>query len=158
MSKEGRKALRKGLKVLVAAGAMVAALATTAQAAVFIGNGGDNVLNGTPGDDQLYGRRGDDVLLGRRGDDFLKAGFGHDDLYGGWGNDTLKAGFGNDRLIGGPPRETGDGQSDLFNCGPGFDVVREFEPFLDEIVDWQACEVVIDAHGQAVTGPPGPIV
>jgi Ca2+-binding RTX toxin-like protein len=63
------------------------------------------------------------VLFGGRGNDLLDGGRGCDRLYGGPGNDTLRA---------------RDGQQDVVDCGPGFDVAH-----VDRVDRVSACERVL---------------
>lgn len=101
------------------------------------GNGADRIL-GEAGNDVLYGDGGRDTLSGGNDLDRLFGGADNDRLDGGSGNDTLDGGSGNDSLVGGGGDDTltGGAGADrfVFGRGAGWDVVRDFQDNLDEIV------------------------
>jgi RTX calcium-binding nonapeptide repeat (4 copies) len=89
---------------------------TVTPPAYYVGTNRADTLVGTNGNNVLLGRGGNDTLYGRGGNDVLEGGIGNDRLYGGPGRDTLLGGPGNDRLY------ARDGQRDVVNGGPGFDI------------------------------------
>ncbi len=75
------------------------------------GNDGDDTIQEADLSGQVYGNDGNDVLSGGFEPDYLSGGSGTDELYGGGEDDTLRGGSG----------------ADYFDCGPGFDVVLDFD-------------------------------
>jgi hypothetical protein len=82
---------------------------------VVLGGRGDDLLAGGSGADRLEGNGGADRLRGGDGNDVLIGGLGADDLRGGRGDDRLGTGLG------------GADQGDHAFCGPGRDVVGEYD-------------------------------
>lgn len=78
-------------------------------AALILGNSGNNSVKGKKGDDCILGGGGDDNLEGDQGNDVLLGGAGNDSLAGEKGNDTLYGGPGNDDLSGGQDTDSCDG-------------------------------------------------
>jgi len=144
--------VRKGLILLVALGALVAA--AVASAAVIHGTNGNDTINGTGDGDLIYARAGNDNVRAHGGNDVVYAGAGNDVvrggpdndvIYGGDGNDVLWPGGGADVQYGGPGNDVlhalaNDNQRDVIDCGRGFDVayVIEHDP-----VTFHGCEEVI---------------
>ena len=83
------------------------------------GNSGANLLRGGGGDDVLHGYRGADDLYGDAGDDVLLAGWGLDHLHGGSGGDAFVF----------------DDLADSAKPGQGSDVIADFVPTGDDIID-----------------------
>ena len=106
------------------------------------GGSGDDNLNGVFGDDNLNGKSGNDILFGGSGDDNLNGGSGDDNLNGGNGNDTLDGGSGNDIFTGGSGNDT-------FVVEPG-DLVEDFNPQQDMVVDENANPVELDESGRPI--------
>ncbi|MDQ2091955.1 Hint domain-containing protein, partial [Marimonas arenosa] len=105
----------------------------TADANLFYGGAGNDVLNGGSGADTLFGGTGDDYLLpsggsdqvfGEDGNDTIAAGLGSAYLDGGDGNDSISGGGSsdNDTIVGGAGDDTLiDGGGDaLFFFGDEF--------------------------------------
>jgi Ca2+-binding RTX toxin-like protein len=84
--------------------------------------------NGGTGNDHMFTGDGRDTLVGGAGDDVLNGGAGADSLSGGSGRDVLEGGLGNDTLHGGAGPDTF-----VFNFGKGRDVIRDFQPGVDEL-------------------------
>jgi hypothetical protein len=131
---------------------VIALAATGAGAATVVGTAGPDRLGGTNADDLIRGLAGNDTIHGRRGNDLVRGGDGadrifggpgiHDDLRGNHGADALFSGAGGASLRGGlghdrynmkpdgtavpsPGNDTihaRDGNSDMINCGAGYDV------------------------------------
>jgi Ca2+-binding RTX toxin-like protein len=71
-----------------------------------------------PGNDVAVGAPGPNVIFGGPGRDLIEGGPLFDKLYGGAGNDFLVGNEGNDLF------QCGKGPQDLFNDGPGKDLVN----------------------------------
>jgi Ca2+-binding RTX toxin-like protein len=118
-------------------------LTGTGQADTINGFAGNDFVAARGGNDLIRGGNGSDLLLGEGGGDRVYGGPGNDELqdwqqefggpedtdflYGGPGNDHLGVGNGKDQAFGGKGNDTfttrADGNADLINCGPGWDVV-----------------------------------
>jgi Ca2+-binding RTX toxin-like protein len=142
--------MKMGKRILTLGVAVAATLAMvgTANAAVIVGTQGDDNLFGTRSADFIRARGGDDVVRALRGDDTLRGQLGDDALVGGRNNDLVNGGFGNDELWGGNASfPVFNRVPDIFNCGPGFDTVRDFGRDVDSIVGPGGEEVVIFGDG-----------
>jgi uncharacterized delta-60 repeat protein len=90
-------------KVVVNAGAgqdTVCVTPLAVPAAIFGGDGHDNLVGGTVSD-RIEGGNGDDVLVGNAGNDTMRGGAGDDSLSGDAGNDLMDGGTGADEVHGG---------------------------------------------------------
>lgn len=90
-----------------------------------LGFAGNDILNGNGGKDRLEGGAGKDRLSGGSGADLLQGGAGADVLRGGAGKDTLDGGRGADHFVFTSLNEAGNGF--------GRDLIRDFEPGIDDI-------------------------
>jgi Ca2+-binding RTX toxin-like protein len=101
-----------------------------------VGTPNDDIIYGLKGDDQIYGLGGDDTTIGGKGDDTMDGGAGNDTIYGNKGNDFLVGNTGLDTLIAGQGDDTlrgrnsfiSEAEPDSFDCGPGADVLDDFNP------------------------------
>jgi Ca2+-binding RTX toxin-like protein len=91
---------------------------------LIIGGAANDVLSGEDGADTIDGGAGNDLIRGHRGQDQLLGGAGDDVIDGGLDDDTLSGGTGNDVLIGG----RGD---DAINGGDGIDVAQYSGSYAD---------------------------
>ena len=116
---------------LVAATAVALVLGSgVALAALVEGNDRDNALTGTRYADTIRAYGGEDLVWALSGRDRISGGYGADHLYGngygdtifgGKGQDRLYGGKGDDRLVGRDLNNSGIGQRDVLDCGPGYD-------------------------------------
>ncbi len=112
-----------------------------------------DVIKGGTGSEYIYARAGKDKVKSRPGNDDAYGGPGKDRVFGGAGDDVVAGGPGKDVLDGGPGRDyfnstaeglpidgagaagndtirARDGQADVINCGPGYDIA-----FVDRVED-----------------------
>jgi Ca2+-binding RTX toxin-like protein len=89
-------------------------------------NQGDDTMQAGLGNDLAFGQGGDDNIIGGVDDDFVDGGSGDDHLYGDFGDDQLLGGSG----------------ADYFNCGPGTDEVKDFNPEQGDIME-NNCEIIL---------------
>ena len=68
-----------------------------ANATLWVGTDGNDVIDGGNGEDIIFGLDGDDTLIGGNSEDVLIGGPGDDTLTGGRGNDTFVFNFGDAR-------------------------------------------------------------
>ena len=113
--------------------AMVAALVLgsgVALAALVEGNDRDNALTGTSYADTIRAYGGEDLVQALSGRDQIYGGYGSDHLYGnaygdrivgGRGTDRLYGGYGDDHIVSRDLNNSGIGQRDVVDCGPGYD-------------------------------------
>ena len=132
------------LTVLSAAAAAGLVAATTAMAAVVIGDASSNTLTGTDQPDVILGRAGDDTINALAGADLVRAGRGADTVNGERGRDLIAGGKDDDTLSGGPRRDVifanrgrdhsdgGDGPDVLWALSR-FDVTAIGDPEGDEL-------------------------
>ncbi|MCF8209306.1 MAG: hypothetical protein K9K38_07885 [Rhodoferax sp.] len=85
-----------------------------------VGAGDDRVEGNAGSDTQLSGQQGNDSLFGYGSGDVLDGGEGNDVLHGGSGADILIGGSGADRFVFQAP-------------GEGVDILKDFEPGVDQI-------------------------
>ncbi|MDP8952711.1 MAG: hypothetical protein M3N18_10840 [Actinomycetota bacterium] len=113
-------------------GVLLLALASgVALAATKYSTDGPDKLFGTKGD-VIYGYGSDDLIFGRAGSDDLRRGSGSDSIdtspcgydvvHGGSGNDSIDVTFSCIYTAEYPPPPL---QTNVVNCGPGFDKVQE---------------------------------
>lgn len=127
------------------------------------GTSHDDTIIGTSLADTIYGRNGNDVINGATGSDTIKGNDGDDTIqeadlsgqvYGNDGNDVLSGGFepdylsggsGTDELYGGDQDDTlrGGSGADHFDCGPGFDIVLDFDASKGDTHS-SDCEVIYE--------------
>ena len=118
--------MKKPLPLLAAGLVAELVAASSAQARVIVGTGGNDRLTGTPSKDLIYGKHGSDVLAARGGRDVLVGGHGADRLLGATGADRLAGGRGADQLFGGAGADQlsgGAGSDFLISRGGGRDSV-----------------------------------
>ena len=108
--------------------------------------GGNDFVRGLAGIDFISGGTGRDYLTGSRGDDAVLGGPGSDALSDGKGRDVLRAGAGNDLVV-----ASGDGQPDVFHCGPARDLVATYGFDPDEVDMFTGCERFDNSCRSAVT-------
>ena len=115
------------------------------------GDDGNDIIDGDDGNDSLLGDNGNDNLNGESGNDILFGGSGDDNLNGGSGDDNLNGGNGNDTLDGGSGNDifTGGSGNDTFVVEPG-DLVEDFNPQQDMVVDENANPVELDESGRPI--------
>jgi Ca2+-binding RTX toxin-like protein len=104
--------------------------------------GGNDTLYGGAGNDYLWGGPGGDNLYGEADDDTLVGGDGADTIEGGKGNDSLTGGAGPDRFV-------------FTGALWGHDVITDFQPGVDKLVQQQAPDPIPDGgnYYQAYTTP-----
>ena len=100
-----------------------------------IGRAGPDSIDGGRGDDELRGGADGDSLSGGRGDDLVVAGRGADAPSDGPGQDVVRAGAGSDIVV-----AAGDGQRDVFHCGPGRDLLATYGFQPDAVDVFRGCE------------------
>jgi Ca2+-binding RTX toxin-like protein len=115
--------VRRSVALLVAAGAIVAIVATPALATHY------TTVAGTPGNDRIVAGPQPQEVLGKQGDDFLVGGKSPDVVRGGPGDDRIWTGMGGvpDQAYGGPGDDrlhnTASGQAgQVLDGGPGVDI------------------------------------
>jgi Ca2+-binding RTX toxin-like protein len=115
--------VRRSVALLVAAGAIVAIVATPALATHY------TTVVGTPGNDRIVAGPQPQEVLGKQGDDFLVGGKSPDVVRGGPGDDRIWTGMGGvpDQAYGGPGDDrlhnTASGQAgQVLDGGPGVDI------------------------------------
>lgn len=91
---------------------------------IVLGGAANDVLSGGDGDDRLEGGAGNDLIRGHRGRDRLAGDAGDDVLDGGLEDDVILGGKGDDVLIGG-------GGDDLLDGGAGIDVAQYSGSYAD---------------------------
>ena len=112
----------------------------------FSTGGEDDTLNGYGGDDSLYGEWGNDTDNGNAGEDQFSDYYGTNRLNGGAGDDVFNADYGDvtgeiSKISGGSGNDrvwAFDRTKDTINCGPGTDVVYDYDSGLDTL---RGCEL-----------------
>ena len=121
---------------------LVALSAGAAFAALVQGNNADNTLTGTNRADTIHAYGGKDLVRALSGRDEVRGGSNADHLYGnrygdaifgGKGQDSLYGGKGDDRLVGRDLNNSGIGQRDVLDCGPGYDTFAA--DYEDRVLD-----------------------
>ena len=97
------------------------------------GEGDDDIIYSGDGEDEVHGGSGNDLVVGGLDEDFIKGNRGDDVLNGGLDNDIIVGNEGNDLLFGDIGDDTleGDEGANTFNCGPGVDIITDFDPAQD---------------------------
>ncbi len=97
----------------------------------------DADVGGSPSDGFLIGGAGIDMLYSFAGNNVLEGGGGNDVLDGGRGNDTLSGGAGDDRFV-------------FHNDGSGLDVITDFAPASNDVIELHAFGIANFAALQAL--------
>jgi hypothetical protein len=97
------------------------------------GQGDDDIIYSGEGEDEVHGGSGNDLVVGGLDEDFIKGKRGDDVLNGGIDSDIIVGNEGNDLLIGDVGDDTleGDEGANTFNCGPGVDIITDWDPAQD---------------------------